>query len=41
MDRENIKRIVYALCEDCRNLITMSEEKKILDETLNNLEALG
>lgn len=40
MERENITRIIYALNEDCGNLITLSEEKKILDETLQKLQAL-
>jgi len=41
MRRENIKRILYALYEDGKGLITLSEETEILDEAIKKLNKLG
>jgi len=34
MDRETIRRILFAMIEDCGNLITKTDEVKILREAL-------
>ena len=37
---ENIKRIIYALVEDTKDLITLSEYNNILDECLKQLNKI-
>jgi len=41
MDKENIERVLYAMMEDCGNLITKTEIKEILAEALIKIKKLG
>ena len=40
MDNENTKRILYALIEDCGDLISKLQTKSILSEALLKLQKL-
>lgn len=41
MELENIKRIIYALVEETKGIITMSEQNEVLTECLTKLNKLN